>query len=124
MTASKETVEFLNAYYRLVDAMKIGEFMAFFTPDARLIFANNEPMQGRDAIEAGLTQVLSSVDGIRHDLRQIWNVDDDTVVFEVDVTYSRKDGRDVRVPGSAVCEMRNGLMAQQRIYVDLAPVFA
>jgi ketosteroid isomerase-like protein len=124
MQASDKTIQFLTSYYELVDAMKVDDFMAYFTPDARMVFASNPAFDGHDAIRACLEGVLGSIDGIRHELSNVWELGPDTVFFECDVTYTRRDGRDVKVPGSAVCEMRDGVMKEQRIYVDVTPVFA
>lgn len=123
MPASEKTVKFLRDYYDLVDAGKVDEFMEFFAEDARLVYANNPPFEGRAAIREGLSQVLSSIAGIKHELRGIWDLADDMVLFEVDVTFSRKDGQDVQVPGAAICELRDGVMVEQRAYVDVMPVF-
>lgn len=47
-----------------------------------------------------------------------------TVTFEVLVTFFRKDGSRITIPGAVVCTIEDGLFIDQRIYADISPVFA
>ena len=123
-TAGQTMRDWLDSYYRDVDAMRVDELLEYFAPDAKLSFANYPPALGRDGIRAALGGVLGAIAGIRHDIKTLWEAPDGTIVFEVDVTYSRRDGRDVTVPGCAVSLVRDGQFVTQSIYVDLTPVFA
>lgn len=114
----------LDSYYSHVDAMRVDELLEYFAPDAKLSFANFPPAIGRDGIRAALGGVLGAIAGIRHNIKTLWEAPDGTIVFEVDVTYSRRDGREVTVPGCAVSLVRDGQFVTQSIYVDLTPVFA
>lgn len=125
MNASERNQAWLKDYYRHIDAMDTDAYMAMFTEDARMIFANSDPLEGRDAIRQALTGLLGSVDGIRHVLHNAWQVEDDLVAFECDVVYSRKDGKEVTVRGGCFFVFaEDGRCQEQRIYVDTSPVFA
>ena len=109
--------------FRIVDDQ--GERPAMFAEDARMVFANADPLEGRDAIREALTGLLGSVDGIRHVLHTAWQVEDDLVAFECDVIYTRKDGKEVAVRGGCFFVFgEDGLCREQRITVDTSPVFA
>ena len=125
MKASEKTVDLIQRYYASIDTTKkMDEAIHFFTEDATLHFANNEPISEREAIHAAISGILDSVKAIRHDVRGIWEDEEGTVIFEVDVTYILKDGSEVALSGAVFCEMEDGHCREQRIYVDLAPLFA
>ena len=125
MKASEKTVDLVQRYYASIDATKrMDEAIDFFTEDATLHFANNEPISGREGIHAAISGILDSVEEIRHDVQGVWEDEEGTVIFEVDVTYFLKDESEVALSGAVFCEMEDGHFKEQRIYVDLAPLFA
>ncbi len=88
LKASERTVDLVRRYYASIDkTKKMDEAILFFTEDATLYFANNEPVSGREAIHAAIIGILDSVEDIRHDVRGVWEDEEGTVIFEVDVTY-------------------------------------
>ena len=60
---------------------------------------------------------------MRHELVETFEKGDATVV-EADVTYTRKDGREVTVPVVTIYRAAGELIDDYRIFIDLAPVFA
>ena len=123
--ASETTVDVVRRYYASIDTTKkMDEAIHFFTEDATLHFANNEPISGREAIHAAISGILDSVEAIRHDVQGVWEDEKGTVIFEVDVTYTLKDESEVALSGAVFCDMEDGRFREQRIYVDLAPLFA
>jgi ketosteroid isomerase-like protein len=125
MHATEKNQAWLRDYYRHIDAMDTDAYMAMFAEDARMIFANADPLEGRDAIREALTGLLGSVDGIRHVLHDAWQLEDDLVAFECDVVYDRKDGKQVTIRGGCFFVLgEDGLCREQRITVDTTPVFA
>ncbi len=124
MIASEKTLDWLGHYYALVDAERMEESATFFAEDARLLFANNETIVGRDGIDATLRGLVESLDGIRHDIKGVWEEEGGVLIYEVDVTYTRKDGGVVTCPGAVASLVEDELFQEQRIYVDITPVFA
>ncbi len=61
---------------------------------------------------------------IRHDLRHVWEQEDDQLVFELEVTYWRPDGQILSRPGMGIFVVREGLVHEQRLFVDNAAVYA
>ncbi len=123
--ASETTVDLVRRYYASIDATKkMDEAIHFFTEDATLHFANNEPISGHEAIHAAISGILDNVKDISHDVQGVWEDEEGTVIFEVDVTYILKDESEVALSGAVFCEMEDGHIQEQRIYVDLAPLFA
>lgn len=123
-TASETTSAWLSSYYKLVDAKNVNEFVRFFSRDAQLLFANNEPVVGRENIRAALGALLDSVAGIHHEIKRQWESSAGVLIYEVKVTYTRKEGHAVVIPGAVFCSVRDGLFTEQHIYMDLTPVYA
>src|SRR5207249_6548157 len=69
---------------------------------------------------------LSVVPGISHDLTTVWTVHDPdpAVICEMSVTYERHDGSRLTLPCLNVFRLRDGRIADYRIYMDINPVFA
>jgi len=67
-----------------------------------------------------------AVKSLSHDLLQIWTLDTPApaVVCQLDVTYERHDGSEITLPAVDVFRLRDGLVADCRIYIDTTPLFA
>ncbi|QJY48023.1 nuclear transport factor 2 family protein [Pseudonocardia broussonetiae] len=126
MTVSPESgaETWIRRYYQLCGAKDIAGAMEFWAPDGKLTFANFDTVIGRDAIHEALAQIVHSWIKETHTLHHLWVLPGDLVVFEMDVAFDRHDGRHVVVPGAAVCRVGDRCFLEQRIYVDMAPVFA
>jgi hypothetical protein len=122
--ASEETLELIRSYYGLMDEGRLEECERFFTPDATITIAHNPPMQGWDVIFRMMQAGLSAVKSITHEVRNAWEEDDGTVIFEVVAHYVRMDGRRVDVPGVVIGEVSEGRFRSQRIGADLSPVYS
>jgi ketosteroid isomerase-like protein len=118
-----EPPAWLTQYYADVDARKLSEFLAHHTPDARVVFGNHPPAVGHAAIGAAIGGLWSAIDGLRHRFLHVWH-DGATTLLEAQVTYFRKDGKTVTVPCVSILERRDGKVAELRVHIDLAPVFA
>jgi len=109
--------------FALVDRLDPDAMDAVLADDATMVFGNAEPLVGRAAIRAGNLAFLALVKGLRHDIRREWTVGDTTVV-ETDVTYTRRDDKQVTIPAVSIFRDAGGLIADFRVFYDPAPVFA
>ncbi|MDT7710385.1 MAG: hypothetical protein QOG20_5992 [Pseudonocardiales bacterium] len=125
MQVTEQYQAWLRDYYRAIDAVETDTFMAMFTEDARMVFANADPIEGRDGIREALTGLRASVGGWRHILYGTWQLEDDLIAFECEVVYTRLDGKEVTVrAGCFFAFAADGRCREQRIHVDTTPVFA
>ncbi len=107
-----------------VDRLDAHGVVAHFAEDATMVFGNNEPLLGRDAILAGNLQFLAAIKGLHHELRQEWTVDGTTIAL-TDVTYTRHDDKRVTLPAVSIWRVGGeGLITDYRVYFDPSPVFA
>jgi ketosteroid isomerase-like protein len=113
-----------HAYYELLEAGRVAEAVEFFTPTARMHFPNSDWVVGRDAIRAVLEQMTVPFESVHHEFSRVFDGDYPTVCAEGVVSHVLPDGSTVAVGGSMFCEFDGEKIAEQRIYVDLSPVFA
>lgn len=114
----------IKRYYELCGAKDIDSAMDFWAAEGVLRFANHEPVRGRDAIHSVLSQIVHNWVKETHTLLDLWELPGDLVVFEMNVAFDRHDGEHVVVPGAAICHVDGERFLEQRIFVDMAPVFA
>jgi hypothetical protein len=84
-------------------------------------FANETPVQGRTAVREVMAGFWATVAGMHHAFTNVFE-DGDQTLIEADVTYTRLDGSTVLIKTGTVIRRRSGLVADQHVYVDLAPL--
>jgi ketosteroid isomerase-like protein len=112
-----------RAIFAAFDARDLSALAAFMTDDVRLRLGNAETVVGKGAFVDAVSAFLGSVAGFRHEVINVWS-DGDALIAELDVHYSRLDGREVTVPCCNVFGLRDGLVADYRSYIDANPVYA
>ncbi len=106
-----------------IDAFDPDKFVAHLTPDAVFRFGNGDPLTGRAAVKEAVAGFFSTIDGLTHHIRNVWEFGDTTIV-QIDIDYHRKDGKTVTVPNADILTYDGELVRDWRIYIDLAPVYA
>jgi uncharacterized protein (TIGR02246 family) len=118
------THELTRRVFHAVDTLDSAALAELFADDGSLVFANGEPLAGRDAIRAGIDGFYSTVKGLRHRIANAWYVEDTTIV-EARVTYDRLDGDSVTIPVVSIWHRRDdGLIDDYRVYFDVTPLYA
>ena len=115
----------IDDYYADVDAMRLEPFVERHSDDASVVFGNNPPAVGKEAIGAAIGGFWSMIGGLRHERRNLWFVNDgDTAVLEVVTHYTTKGGAKVPVPCVSLLDRNaDGKVTSLRVYIDLAPLF-
>jgi hypothetical protein len=72
-----------------------------------------------DAVNA----FLGSVAGFRHEVLNVWS-DADALITQLDVHYTRLDGREVALSCCNVFRVRDGLVVEYLSDIDATPVYA
>ncbi len=106
-----------------IDALDPPQFAAHLTPDAVFRFGNANPVLGREAVREAVAGFFTTIDGMRHHVLDTWEFGD-TVIAQIDVEYTRKDGEIVTVPNVDILRFDGDLVRDWQIYIDLAPLFA
>lgn len=110
--------------FRGADTLNAARYAGWFTPNGRVVFGNNPPAVGPQAIEAAVAGFFSILDGMRHRLVGLWPMAEGWCV-EAEVEY-RVKGSATPVPvwGVTVLRTERSAVRDARIYYDLTPVFA
>jgi limonene-1,2-epoxide hydrolase len=106
-----------------IDAMDVDGLVARLADDASFRFGNSAPVIGREAVRNAVSGFFATIGGLRHELLARCT-EGNMTVLETAVTYTRLDGADVTVPVVSVLRLDGHLVADYRVYVDLAPVYA
>lgn len=122
MRAPDETVQWLRGYYAAMDSGRFDEVAAHFTADVHTVYPTGIEVIGRDALMAQTQRALNALERIQHELVNVW-AEGDELVFELDVTYWRRDGGVVQRGGVGIFVMDGKLVREQRLFVDLNGVW-
>jgi hypothetical protein len=106
-----------------IDAFDPDKFVAHLTPDARFRFGNADPVIGREAVREAVAGFFSTIDGLTHHIKNVWEFED-TAIVQIDVEYRRKDGKSVITPNADILIFEGDLVRDWQIYIDVAPVYA
>lgn len=93
---------------------------ALLAEDVRFRFGNGAVVNGKRELRAGRGTFRASIAGIHHEIVAIIEAGA-VVCAELIVTYTRHDGSTVALPCCDVFRLRDGLVADYRIYMDVAP---
>ena len=124
MTHTGTAEETVRAIIAATDAADVDRLSELVTVDVRLRFGSAEPSVGRDAILTGAEAFFASIASIKHDIGALWTVGTQVVITEMTVHYERLDGGELSLPCTDIFYLRDGLIADYRIYMDIAPVYA
>jgi hypothetical protein len=106
-----------------IDSFDPDKFVAHLTPDVRFRFGNADPVFGRAAVREAVAGFFSTIDGLTHHIKNIWEVGD-TAIAQIDVEYLRQDGKSVITPNADILIFDGDLVRDWQIYIDVAPVYA
>jgi limonene-1,2-epoxide hydrolase len=122
VTSIESTHIRLNDLFAAVDSKDTERFLGFLTDEASFRFGSAPPAQGKEAIRAGVDGFFSSIAGCHHNVARIV-AEDEVIVCEGEVTYTRHDGSKITLPFVNVLEVENKLISLYRIYIDIGPLF-
>ena len=106
------------------ESMNVNNFAAFYGNNALYQFGNFPVAHGPEEIVSSSQGFLQKVKKVVHHIENIWEVDDETLVVEMTVTYDRHDGKSFTLPCCDTVRIRNGKVESIKIFMDIGPVFA
>jgi ketosteroid isomerase-like protein len=86
-----------RAVFSAFDAKDVSALVRLVTDDVRLRLGNAGTVEGKAAFVDAVNEFLGSVAGFRHEIINVWR-DGDTLVTELEVHYTRLDGKQVTIP--------------------------
>lgn len=117
-------VELVRTLIRAVDAADHDAIAALTAADVHFRFGNAAPTDTQSELLAAAQSFRDAIADLRHTVLDLWEVDNRTVVALMDVHYRRLDGGELNLPCCNVFGVRNGVVNDYRIYMDVNPVLA
>lgn len=116
-------IDWVEAWFRDVDAFKIELLEPWFADDIDLRFANNPEIHDKQTALQALGGFYGTIAGMSHKAHAVIGSGDD-VVQNSTVTYTRTDGRLVRLPVSSYLRRNaDGKLDRLWIYIDINPLY-
>jgi ketosteroid isomerase-like protein len=125
MTDSPRThSDLVRTLVRAVDDSDHDTIAALTATDVHFRFGNAAPTNTRSELLVAAKSFRDAIADMRHTVLDLWEVDDGTVVGLMDVYYRRLDGGELNLPCCNVFGVRDGVVNDYRIYMDVNPVTA
>ncbi|MDT5409495.1 MAG: hypothetical protein QOG14_1715 [Mycobacterium sp.] len=116
--------DLVRTLIRAVDAADQNTIATLTATDVHFRFGNGDPTDTQSELLAAAQLFRDAIADLRHTILDLWEVGDGMVVALMDVHYRRLDGRELNLPCCNVFGVRDGVVNDYRIYMDVNPVLA
>ena len=120
--ANQATINLLTEYFAVMEAKDYERLGDYYADDITLTFANAPTVTGKDVVLARMAAIGEKVESLAHSLINVWQEEDDVVVFEVTSVWRFLDGVEATINACSIFVIAEGKFADQRIYVDNSPI--
>jgi ketosteroid isomerase-like protein len=110
----------VRAMCAAADAGDGQAFAACFSPTARFRFGNNEPIEGRAAIAKSTESTVDAIWPVRHRVDQVARIGQQ-LFCRFTIAATLPDGTEVAMPCVTVIELRDGLITDYAVHMDISP---
>jgi len=122
--APPTNIDLVRTLILAVDNGDHDTIAALTTKDVHFRFGNAEPTYTQSELVTAAGSFRGGIADIRHTIVNMWEVAGGTVIATMDVYYRRLDGRELNLPCCNIFRVRDGLVNDYLIYMDVNPVFA
>lgn len=113
----------IDDLFSRIDAKDVDGFLDCLHPEVSFRFGNAEPVQGVGDLRATLEGFFGALEGIQHQLEQVWVTGRDAISHGR-VTYTRLDGSRLSVPFANIFRYHGNRIRDYRIFVDNSALFS
>ena len=103
--------------------MDAEKFVTYLDEKAGFKFGNAATVNGRAEIKKAVAQFFGSINGLKHNIKQVWTVED-SVIIDGEVTYTRKNNTQLTIPFMNLFKMNGSLIKTYQIFIDVSPLFS
>lgn len=114
----------VRALLDAVDSRDLDALDSYIADDVYFRFGNANPTNTKAGFTAAMHPFLRGIAEIRHEVIEMWGVPSGGVIATMDVHYRRLDRHQLILPCCNVFRVREGLICDYRIYMDVNPVMA
>ena len=108
---------FVKNVFHTVDNLDSAGFVDFFCETGLFRFANQPPIQGKEAIETVVAAFFKSLKTLSHKNLEVWQVEN-AVIINGWVTYTRLNNSQLKIPFSVTLKLSNGLIQEYLVFMD------
>ncbi len=108
---------------KAVDDMDTDGFAGFLADDVSFRFGNADTVHGKAATREAVAGFFASVKSLHHELERVWD-QEDAVICQGMVTYTRHDSTALKVPFVNVLILENDRIGEYLIYVDASQLYS
>jgi ketosteroid isomerase-like protein len=118
--------EIIESVFNAIDAGSIEDAVEFFTSDITIHFANIGPLTGPAAFVDLYNQFADMVQGVRHDIHNIWSVVEspDAAVSQATAHYTLVNGHHISLPCCNIFRLSGSLISEYRVFMDITPALS
>jgi SnoaL-like domain len=123
-------VDVIKKMFLAGESINVDNFVKFYTDDALYQFSNFPVVYGPEGIRRSSGSFedkgsfLGKVEGVHHHLKDVWEVEEDALVVNMDVTYVRHDGKVFTLPCCDIIRFDGDKVKELRIFMAISPVLA
>jgi len=122
--AEGANTQLVRRMFEAGESMNVNNFVKFYADDAVYQFSNFPVAYGPQGIINSSQGFLQKVKKVVHNIENIWEIDNETVVVEMTVRYDRHDGKTFTLPCCDTIRIRDGKVRSLKIFMDITPVLA
>ena len=115
--------DLVKRMFAAAEANDVDTYVSYFTKDAVYKVGNFDPVIGPEGIRQFATPVLQTFSKVTHDIKNMWEVGD-TVIIELEVTYTRKDGKVTKLPCMDIIRFEGDKTKSLQAFLDVSPAFS
>ena len=109
----------ITSLYTAVDALDAQGVVDHVTDDVQFQLGNFEPISGHDAVKNSNAAFFATIKAMHHTISGVWS-SGDTAICDGTVHYTRHDQSEHDVPFAAHLGVRDGKIADYRVFVDIS----
>lgn len=113
----------MDELFSAIDSKNAEKFVMFLAENAVFKFGSNPDVRGKEAIKRTVQGFFMTINGLQHNITNTWVIREH-VICKGEVTYTRKDNTKITLPFANIFEMKDALIKEYLIYIDINPLYA
>ncbi|WP_417433693.1 nuclear transport factor 2 family protein [Kiloniella sp.] len=116
-----DATNLITKLYQAVDEKSTSKLGAFLADDLRFQLGNFDEVHSKDAVLASNENFFQIIEAMSHRIDRIWAQGND-IICKGKVHYKRLDQSELSLPFATVLEIKNSLIQDYQVYVDVTPL--
>ncbi|PRO64535.1 nuclear transport factor 2 family protein [Alkalicoccus urumqiensis] len=114
----------IHHLFHLVDQQQTEAYLEYFHDDGIMTFGNQPPAVGHEEIRRQVDGLFQSVKKLHHEIDHVWKPEEDTVIVNGQVTYTKHSGEEVPVVFSGTYFLKDEKISNYQVFIDVSPLSA